>query len=407
VRTVLLLLVVALLPPGPAAAVTAVVGDPDGFGILTPGLFQADAPALPADADSDGIIEPGEFLPDWNGNGTCAVSGGDSFDFREPLELAATDGAQWTDHSVEGAGSADLATFSFTFPIPVPGDPGYGVDHTVNFVFGDYDVVPAEIDIDGQTVVLTTQGSGADGLVQDAYATTPWASLTDGALVIVVHAPNEPYLAFDYALLDLSRVTDADGDGIPDSLDNCVGVANTAQSDGDGDGVGDPCDNCLDVANPDRLDSDGDGAGDLCDPCPQDPADDLDGDGLCAPLDCHPEDPLLPADTEICGNGIDEDCDGADLPCGDDDDDSASGDDPSGDDTAAQDDDAALSDDDSAVVREADPWGVGCSCGGGAGSALLLSPLPLWIRRRQADRPRTPSSPTAVPPAATRGSAPP
>ena len=35
---------------------------------------------------------------------------------------------------------------------------------------------------------------------------------------------------------------DTDGDGVPDHLDNCTLVANTAQTDSDGDGVGDACD---------------------------------------------------------------------------------------------------------------------------------------------------------------------
>lgn len=35
---------------------------------------------------------------------------------------------------------------------------------------------------------------------------------------------------------------DADSDGVPDALDNCINVANGAQSDGDSDGFGDACD---------------------------------------------------------------------------------------------------------------------------------------------------------------------
>jgi Thrombospondin type 3 repeat len=34
---------------------------------------------------------------------------------------------------------------------------------------------------------------------------------------------------------------DADGDGVPDTIDNCPGVANPSQADGDHDGVGDAC----------------------------------------------------------------------------------------------------------------------------------------------------------------------
>jgi hypothetical protein len=106
---------------------------------------------------------------------------------------------------------------------------------------------------------------------------------------------------------------DLDGDGIPNTLDNCPTVFNpirpldgNAQADADGDGVGDACDpcplnantmsctapdpnddpnpndfdgdgiansvdNCPIVYNPDQKDTDGDGKGDVCDPCPMAP----------------------------------------------------------------------------------------------------------------------------------------
>jgi hypothetical protein len=77
--------------------------------------------------------------------------------------------------------------------------------------------------------------------------------------------------------------SDADGDYIPDSLDNCPYVQNPDQADSDGDGVGDACpvyydtdgdgvpdkdDNCPGVATDDFRDSDGDGIGDPCDKTP-------------------------------------------------------------------------------------------------------------------------------------------
>ena len=57
---------------------------------------------------------------------------------------------------------------------------------------------------------------------------------------------------------------DADGDGIPDSEDNCPDVNNPDQNDLDVDGIGDLCDNCPIDHNPDQTDSDEDGIGDLC-----------------------------------------------------------------------------------------------------------------------------------------------
>lgn len=70
---------------------------------------------------------------------------------------------------------------------------------------------------------------------------------------------------------------DTDGDGIPDSGDNCPRQINIDQKDGNGNGIGDVCDdydydgvstyidNCPTIANPDQKDTDQDGIGDTCD----------------------------------------------------------------------------------------------------------------------------------------------
>ncbi|MFT3925518.1 MAG: thrombospondin type 3 repeat-containing protein [Myxococcales bacterium] len=55
--------------------------------------------------------------------------------------------------------------------------------------------------------------------------------------------------------------SDMDGDGLCDSADNCLALANVDQKDFDGDGFGDVCDD----------DDDGDGSADDVDACPLDP----------------------------------------------------------------------------------------------------------------------------------------
>jgi hypothetical protein len=57
---------------------------------------------------------------------------------------------------------------------------------------------------------------------------------------------------------------DDDGDGLNNSVDNCLAVYNPGQEDYDLDGVGDVCDNCPSMANADQADGNADGIGDAC-----------------------------------------------------------------------------------------------------------------------------------------------
>jgi Thrombospondin type 3 repeat len=118
-----------------------------------------------------------------------------------------------------------------------------------------------------------------------------------------------PSASLDYDNVDLRATTtpvgvDTDGDGVLDTTDNCVNVANPFQQDNDGDGIGNACDgtpngpdtdgdgigdavdNCVAIANPTQQDNDGDGIGNACDATPNGP--DGDGDGVTDPVDNCP-----------------------------------------------------------------------------------------------------------------------
>jgi hypothetical protein len=109
--------------------------------------------------------------------------------------------------------------------------------------------------------------------------------------------------------------SDDDGDGIADGADNCPLVPNLDQKDTDGDGQGDACDNdkdgdgvpdasdnCPAVKNTNQLDTDGDGQGDACDS-------DDDGDGV---LDASDNCPLVsnPDQKDSNGDGKGDACEG-------------------------------------------------------------------------------------------------
>jgi hypothetical protein len=157
-----------------------------------------------------------------------------------------------------------------------------------------------------------------------------------------------PATDLDLAFGALLLTYDTDGDGILDdgdgSLvfgdapcvggqtlscdDNCVDDGNASQADADSDAIGDVCDacpndplndvdgdgdcgdvdNCPTIPNAAQQDLDMDGIGDACDACPNDPLNDVDGDGDCGDVDNCPSLPnpgQLDFDLDEIGNVCD------------------------------------------------------------------------------------------------------
>jgi hypothetical protein len=154
-----------------------------------------------------------------------------------------------------------------------------------------------------------------DGLPADGGDATVEETLLDTGTEEVLH-PEDTLAEIppeEDAEADVGPV-DGDGDGVPDSDDNCPATPNPDQANMDGDKQGDLCDpdkdgdflvdaedNCPDVYNQLQADVDEDGLGDACD-------DDMDGDGLANDDDnC----PLIanPGQEDFEGDGLGDPCD--------------------------------------------------------------------------------------------------
>ena len=143
------------------------------------------------------------------------------------------------------------------------------VTATATWSGGDHAHISIDCDIDGpyydspftRTKVLFTPGSkSVQGIVHD-YDNN-----------VLCQTPVE--------YVDCEGTSDSDGDGIPDSEDNCI-----------------------DDPNPDQTDTDQDGLGDVCD-------EDDDNDGYSDIDDCDPLDSSINPDaSEVC-NGLDDNCNG-------------------------------------------------------------------------------------------------
>lgn len=110
--------------------------------------------------------------------------------------------------------------------------------------------------------------SAAPGQPSPATGTFSWIPNSAQSGVYYVHfsVTDGTLIASEDITVTVNDTTvDGDGDGVPDSSDNCPTVANADQADSDGDGVGDACDNSPLDPNPGQQDSNGNGVGDASD----------------------------------------------------------------------------------------------------------------------------------------------
>ena len=164
----------------------------------------------------------------------------------------------------------------------IPTDPTHLVRPLVDLV----SITRAEYDLAAVPPTLTVEAVSSDALNPPTLTVVELNQpLTAGSVVITETSPGVPIAPPGSVTVSSSAggsatrlvevISDEDGDGIPDTADNCPLIPNSLQEDGDVDGVGDVCDNCTLIANGPLLplnaglisqrDTDGDGFGNKCD----------------------------------------------------------------------------------------------------------------------------------------------
>jgi subtilisin-like proprotein convertase family protein len=173
-----------------------------------------------------------------------------------------------SDELVVGNGTATIVDLDVSVGIAhtYVGDLAVALEHVTtgtSVVVIDRPGVPASsFGCSGDNVEAILDDEGTDGPVEDACGA---ATAIGGTFT-----PNEPLSAFDGEPVNGTwRLT------VSDSVDQDTGtlgdwcvsarVQAIPDTDADGDGVFDSVDNCQTVANPAQIDSDGDGYGNLCD----------------------------------------------------------------------------------------------------------------------------------------------
>jgi hypothetical protein len=176
------------------------------------------------------------FVAKLNSNGTLAWVRG----------VGSTDADKGSAISVDGSGSAFVTgRFSGTVTFG-SGEPNETQLTSTNGL--PYDIFVAKYNSNG-TLAWAKPGGGTSsdegfGIAVDGLGNSYVTGSFGGTVTFGSGEPNQTQLtsagAHDVFIAKFDG--DADGDGVPNSIDNCPSTANANQSDVDGDGLGDACD---------------------------------------------------------------------------------------------------------------------------------------------------------------------
>ena len=144
-------------------------------------------------------------------------------------------------------------------------DPGTGINQGSGYVFARSGSAWSETD-------RLTASDGAEGDYLGWSVALDAGTALLGAPTADAGDPNDNTLKDQGAAYVFLLVSDDDGDGVSNEIDNCPAMTNAGQGDGDGDGIGDACDANL---------NDG-------------PSGDLDGDSVVNSNDSDDADPCVP-----------------------------------------------------------------------------------------------------------------
>ncbi len=226
---------------GPFAAAT-------DFADLTTNVVGANNPFIAAFYPSSELVIPDATAPSELGfaggaefgRGTGNPAGTDNGTPTDLSHNVATFKATWAE---DGSGAVEnpIVTRIILYNTSAAGSDG---DFDLRIEYGTSDGTVYNGGSGKNGIVGFRLGSDANQVITSANSGTPTA----------VTSATDYYYHFCSGGLSATACTkpplDSDGDGVPDSIDNCPLVYNPDQKDTDGDGVGDACDNCPLVYNP-------------------------------------------------------------------------------------------------------------------------------------------------------------